>query len=128
MALKNGFSVLLFVPPAPKVLAEIKRIVYSAFCPLILQFDFSHYFIENKVYYDMAWLPHYIIFQINKEYKIDRPELIGLAKGRRRLLPLIEIPPVIKRMTTESRGVFSGDHWAMAPPFGSPGLQNCIEK
>ena len=33
----DGFSALQFVPPAPKVLAEIKTtIFYKAFCPLIL--------------------------------------------------------------------------------------------
>ena len=29
----NGFSVTLFVSPAPKVLAEIKRIIYTALSP-----------------------------------------------------------------------------------------------
>ena len=33
----NGFSVLLLVSAAPEVLAEIKRTVYAAFCPLILR-------------------------------------------------------------------------------------------
>ena len=29
----NGFRVLLFVPPAPEILAEIKRAVYTVFTP-----------------------------------------------------------------------------------------------
>ena len=40
----DGFSVLLFVPPAPEVLAEIykKKLFYSAFWPLILRLELSH--------------------------------------------------------------------------------------
>ena len=48
----NGFSVLLFVPAAPKVFAEIKRTIYTAFCALILRLQLSHNVIETKVYYD----------------------------------------------------------------------------
>ena len=29
----NGFRVLLFVPPAPEILAEMKRAVYTVFTP-----------------------------------------------------------------------------------------------
>ena len=62
----NSFSVLLFVPSAPEVLAEIKRTVYTAFYLLIRQLELFHNAIKNKVYYDLA-IPHYIIFQIRKE-------------------------------------------------------------
>ena len=39
-----GFSTLLFVPIAPKALTEIKRtlLLYTAFCPLILELDLSN--------------------------------------------------------------------------------------
>ena len=50
----NGFSVLLFVPAAPEVLAEIKRTIYTAFCPLDLLLKISHNAILNKVHYDLA--------------------------------------------------------------------------
>ena len=61
----NGFSVLLFVPPAPDVLTEIKRIIYTAFYPLILRLEIS--LTPLKIRFTMTWLPHYIIFQITKE-------------------------------------------------------------
>ena len=32
----NSFSVVLFVPPATEVFAE-KKIIYTAFCPLVAQ-------------------------------------------------------------------------------------------
>ena len=50
----NGFSVLLFVPPSPEVLAELKRAIYTAFCPLIIRLELSHNAIENKAHYDLA--------------------------------------------------------------------------
>ena len=50
----NGFRALLFVPAAPKVLAEIKRTIETASSNLILRLDFSHNVIENKVYYYLA--------------------------------------------------------------------------
>ena len=56
----NGFNVLLFVPAAPVVLAEIK----TAFCPLILRLELSRNAIENIGYCDLR--PHYIILQIRK--------------------------------------------------------------
>ena len=74
----NGFSVLLFVPSAPEVLAEIKRTIYTAFCPLILRLELSHNAIKNKVYYDLTNTLYYFS---NKERKqIDRLEVIGVAK------------------------------------------------
>ena len=78
VALKS-FSVLLFVPPAPKVLTEIKRTIYTAFSPLIVQLKFSQNAIENKGYNDLATA---LCYFSNKERKqIDRPEVIGVAKG-----------------------------------------------
>ena len=43
----NGFSILLFVPAAPEVLAETKRAIYTAFCPLILRLKFSFNIIKK---------------------------------------------------------------------------------
>ena len=49
------FSALQFVPPAPKVLAEIKtKIFYMAFWSLILRLELSHNAILNKFQYDLA--------------------------------------------------------------------------
>ena len=94
----NDFSVLLFVPAAPKVLAEIKRAIYTAYRPLILRLKLSHNAIENKVYYDLATTLYYFS---NKERKqIDRPEVIGVVKGEEGKPLAIERPPVIERMTT----------------------------
>ena len=62
----NGFGVLLFVSPAPDVLAEIKRTIYTAFYPRIFRLELSHNAIENKVYYDLASLFYYFL---NKERK-----------------------------------------------------------
>ena len=75
----NGFSVLLLVPAAPKVLAEIKRTIYTAFCPLILRLKLLHNAIKNEVYYDLATT---LCYFSNKERKrIDRPEVINVARG-----------------------------------------------
>ena len=64
-------NILLFVPAAPKVLAEIKRTIYTAFCPLILRLELSHKAIENEVYY-MTWrLDYHIIFQKRKENELN---------------------------------------------------------
>ena len=78
----NGFSVLLLVSAALEVLAELKRAFYTALCPLILRLKLLHNAIENKVYYDLAAALYYFS---NKETKeIDKPEVIGEAKGGRR--------------------------------------------
>ena len=67
----NDFSVLLFIPATPKVLAEIKKTIYAAFCPLILRLKLSHNAIKNKVYYDLATTTvHCTIFQIRKGSKL----------------------------------------------------------
>ena len=69
----NGFSVLLFVPAALEVLAEINKTICIAFYPLSLQLELLHNAIENKVYYDLTTTLYYFS---NKERKrIDRPEL-----------------------------------------------------
>ena len=69
----NGFSVLLFVPPALEVSAEIKGTVCTAFYTLIFRLELSH--IENKVYYGFGTTLYYFS---NKERKrIDRPEVIA---------------------------------------------------
>ena len=60
-------NVLQFVPAATKVLAEIKRTIYTAFCPLIFRLELLHKAIENEVYY-MTWLPHYFS---NKEKEMN---------------------------------------------------------
>ena len=65
----NGFSVLLFVPPAPEVLEGIKKTVYTAFYLLIFQRELSHNVIENKIYYDLATTLYYF-FQIRKENEL----------------------------------------------------------
>ena len=71
----NGFGVLLFVPPAPEILAETKRTIYTAFYPYILRLELSHNAIENKLattLYNFS----------NKERKrIDWPEVKCVAKG-----------------------------------------------
>ena len=73
-----AFNVLLFVPVTLKVLAEIKRTIYAAFCPLILPLKLSLNAVENKVYYDL--LATTLNYFSNKERKrIDRPEVIGVA-------------------------------------------------
>ena len=96
-----GFSVLLLVSAAPKVLAEIKSAIYTAFCAFILRLKLSHNTIKNKVYCDLAITLYYFS---NKEIKrIDRPEVTGKAKkgvGAPAPSP-IEMPPMIKRMTTK---------------------------
>ena len=72
----NGFSVLLFVPPAPKLLAEITKTLYTRFCSLILRLELSRNATENKVHYDLATTGS------NKKRKqIDRPKVIGVDKG-----------------------------------------------
>ena len=76
----NSFSVPLFLPPAPEVLAKIKRAIYTAFYPLFLRLELSHNAIENKVYYDFATSLY--CFSKNKERKrIDWPEVIGVPKA-----------------------------------------------
>ena len=55
----NGFSVLLLVSAAPEVLAEIKRVIYTAFCPLILRLKVSLNAVKNKIYYDLATTLYY---------------------------------------------------------------------
>ena len=60
----NGLSVLLFVPPAPEVLAEIKRTIGIAFCSLVLRLELS--LNALKIRSTMTWLSHYIILQIRK--------------------------------------------------------------
>ena len=75
----KGFNVLQFVPPVPKALAEIKRTIYNALGPLILQFELLHDVFKNKIYY---WLGYHIYYSSNNGMKrIDRPEVIGIAKG-----------------------------------------------
>ena len=97
----NGFHVLLSVPAAPEVLAEIKRTIYSAFCPFLLRLEFSHY-MTFKIKFTITWLSHSIFFHIRKGNKIDRPEAIGVVKGGSGPVALlIEMPPMIKRMTTK---------------------------
>ena len=76
-----GFSVLLFVPAAPEVLEEIKRTNYTAFCFLIFRLELSHSALDDKVYYDLAIAIHY--FSSNERKQIERPEVIGVAKGGR---------------------------------------------
>ena len=61
----------------------------------------SHNAIENKVYYDLATTCYY---SLNKKRKrIDRPEVIGKAKGGAEgpPLPPIEMPSIIKRVTVK---------------------------
>ena len=92
---RNDFSVLLFVPAAPKVLAETKRAIYTAFRPLIFRLKLSNNAIENKVYYDLATTLYYFS---NKESKqIGRPEVIGVVKGEEGKPLAIERPPVIEK-------------------------------
>ena len=99
----NGFSILLFVPLVQEVLVAIKRTIYTAFYPLILRLQLSHNTFENKVYYDLATTLYYLS---NKERKLtNRPEVIWVARGGAMgpmiKMPLIEMPPMIKRMTTK---------------------------
>ena len=75
----NGFSVLLFVPPAPEALAEIKRTIYIAFYTLIFRLELSLSAIENKVYYDLATTLYY--FSNEKRERIGRPEVIAKGGG-----------------------------------------------
>ena len=93
----------MFVPAALEVVAEIKRTIYTAFCPLILRLELSHNAIENKVNYDLAITLTYIS---NKERKqIDRREVIGVANGEGGAGGLLFSKwnaPTIKRMTTKS--------------------------
>ena len=41
LVIGNGFSVLLFAPAAPKVFVEIKRTIYTAFCPSFSDSSFA---------------------------------------------------------------------------------------
>ena len=51
----DGFSALQFVPPAPKVLAEIKTtVLYKAFCSLILRLELSQNAVQTS--FSMTWL------------------------------------------------------------------------
>ena len=62
----NGFSVLLFVPSAPEVVAEIKELfTVHWFYLLILRLELLHNAIKNDIYYDT-----FIIFQIRKESEL----------------------------------------------------------
>ena len=61
----NGSNVLLFVPPAPEVLTEIKIIIFIAFYPLILRLKLS--LMPLQIRFTMTRVPHCIIFQIRKE-------------------------------------------------------------
>ena len=92
----NGFSVLLFVPAAPKVLAETKKTISTTFCRLNLRLKLSQNAIENKVYYDVAITLCY--FSDKEKIRIDRPEVICVVKGERGRPPM---PPMIKRMLTK---------------------------
>ena len=75
----NGFSVLLLIPPATEILAEIKRTIYTAFYSLVLRLKLSHNAIKNKVYYNLATTCYFS----NKEKKrIDRPEVNSVDKGK----------------------------------------------
>ena len=74
----NGFSVLLFVSAAPKLFAGNKKnFIYYAFCLLLLQLQFSHSAIENKVCYDLTTALYHFSNKARKQ--IDRPEVIGVA-------------------------------------------------
>ena len=74
----NGFSVLLLVLAAPKALAKTKRVIYTAFCLLILRLKRSQNTIQYMVYCDLATT----LCFLNKEKKrVDWPEVIGKAKG-----------------------------------------------
>ena len=97
----NRFSVLLFEPPPPKVSAEIKRTLYTTFYSFIFQLEVSHSAIESKVYYCLDITLYY--FSKKERKQIDTPEVIGVAKGGGdiRPAPLIDMPPMIKRMTTK---------------------------
>ena len=96
----NGFSVLLFAPPASEVLSELKRTIYTAFCPFIIRLELPHNALEKKVYYDLANTLYYFS---NKERKrIGRPEVKGIAKWEGSSpLPPFEMPPMIKRRMTK---------------------------
>ena len=71
--------VLLFVPAASEVSAEVKGTIYTAFSPIIFRFKLSLNTIKNKVYYDLlaATLYH---FSNKKKKRFDRPDVIGVAK------------------------------------------------
>ena len=60
----NGFSVLLCEPITPEVLAEIKRTIYTAFCPFILRLKLLHNAFEIR--FTMTWILQYIMFQIRE--------------------------------------------------------------
>ena len=68
MALDN-FGALLFVPPTPKVLAEIKYNHFQhGFLPIILRLDYRALTqCQSFTMTWLSWLTHYIIFQIKKE-------------------------------------------------------------
>ena len=62
----DSFSALLFVPPAPEVLAEIKISIGQC----LLRFsDYSFHTMPFKISF-MTWLSHYIVFQIRKGNKL----------------------------------------------------------
>ena len=68
----NGVSVLLFVPAASEVLAEIKKNYVHYASPLIIRLELSLNAIENKVYYDLTYITHYIIFHERKTIRQAR--------------------------------------------------------
>ena len=72
---------MLLVPPAQEVLEEIKRTMHYLHCvlPPIFRLELSHSVIENKVYYGLDTTLHY--FSNEEKKRIDRPEVIGVAKG-----------------------------------------------
>ena len=53
------FNVLLFVPAALEVLAEIKKTPYTVLCRRLLQLELSHNGIENKICNDLATTLYY---------------------------------------------------------------------
>ena len=60
-------------------MAEIKRTIYTVFCLFNLRLEFSHNAIEIKIYYELATTLYY--FLNNEGKRIDRQEVIGVAKG-----------------------------------------------
>ena len=74
----NGFSVLLFVPPAPEVVAEIKRTMYTAFHPPVSDQSFHAVPLKIRFYYDLDTTFYY--FSNEEKKRTDRPEVIGVAK------------------------------------------------
>ena len=100
----NGFSVMLFVPAAPEVLAEAKRTIYAAFCLLILQFKLAT--TTLKIKFTMTyWLLHNIIFQIKKRNDCQaRSHSCSKGEGRETAgqQPPIEMPSMIKKKNNEA--------------------------